>query len=161
MDLKERIAAVSNRLNADQKKKLQEKAKAELTRLENLYSSKDTAKMIENYKSKYTICEIIYKIFLADYLRNNNKKSSKYLKVAMTQVPYTLSYAGYDFDYDFLSKIFGSSTKSGETTAKTLRDNLTHQMKTSSINELKSRYDELISLMDRFLNTIKSKKENE
>ncbi len=73
----------------------------------------------------------------------------------MTQAPYALEYAGYDFDKDLLTHLFGSEEKVGSRTVKKLRDALTHSLNQKAIDELLSREDELHGYMDQFLSKIR------
>lgn len=77
----------------------------------------------------------------------------------MSQVPYALSFAGYDFEYDFLNKLFGAETRQGKKSVKKLRDSLNHSLTTVVTTELTDRYDELNKLMDTFLNSIRLEEE--
>jgi hypothetical protein len=74
----------------------------------------------------------------------------------MTQVPYALEFAGYDFEKDLLTKLFCAEEKIGNRSVKKLRDSLTHSMNDKAVNELSDRYEELNGYMDSFLGKIRT-----
>lgn len=137
-------------ITAEEQLALRNKAKAELQRLETV-----DADLVNRFKAKYGVCEIVYKVILADHQMAKGK-SVDYLKVIMTQVPYALNFAGYDFDKTLLEKLFGANAKPGTMSAKKLRDALTHSMYEAAINELRSREAELFGDMEAFLNKIRT-----
>jgi prephenate dehydrogenase len=141
-------------LNTKEKLDLRNKAKEELHRLQAIAENKEMKQMIDNFKEKFTMCEIVYKVILEDHQHNKTGSQGTFLKIDMRQVPYALDYAGYTFEKDFLEKLFGSETRVGKRSVKKLRDALTHKLPKSALNELQERYDELNELMDQFLNTI-------
>lgn len=69
--------------------------------------------MVDDFKEKFTICEIVYKVILDDHQFNKTGKHPERMKVTMTQVPHVLSYAGYNFEKDLLTKLFGAEEKYG------------------------------------------------
>lgn len=95
-------------LDEAQKLALRNRAKDELVRLQELVSEKETKRMIDDFKEKFAICEIVYKVVLEDHQYNKTGKHLDYLKVDMTQAPHALKYAGYDFDKVLLNKLFGA-----------------------------------------------------
>ena len=90
---------------------LRQKAKNELERLESVYTNDATREKIHSFKEKFGICEIVYKVILEDHQLNKKGKKPTHMKVDMTQVPYVLTYAGYDFDQTLLTQLFGSEDK--------------------------------------------------
>jgi len=66
-----------------------------------------------------------------------------------------LNYAGYDFDKDLLTHLFGAEEKVGSRTVKKLRDSLTHSVNQKAIDELINREEELYGYMDQFLSKIR------
>lgn len=143
-------------LSPEDKLTLRNKAKNELLRLENLIADKDTKQMIDDFKEKFGICEIVYKVILEDHQFNKTGKHETYLKVDMTQVPHALTYAGYTFDRNLLTKLFGGCDKKNSRTVKKLRDALTHSMNGEAVEELRNRNAELHGYMDQFLDTIRN-----
>ena len=51
-------------LNSDEQRNLLNKAKAELERLEAVYSDEPVREKIEKFKSLFSACEIVYKFIL-------------------------------------------------------------------------------------------------
>ncbi len=156
MDTLERIALSASKATEEDKAKLKKRAKIEFERLDKLFSNSDTKKRIDTFKDMFSQCEIVYKLILKDFKKNTGKKTANREKIQMSEVPYALAYAGYNFDYEFLEKLFGSESRCTKMSVKILRDNLTHSIKESALKELNDRYDELIGYMETFLNTIKN-----
>jgi hypothetical protein len=50
---------------------------------------------------------------------------------------HTLTYAGYDFDRNLLTNLFGAKDHVGKQSVKKLRDALTHSISKSAVGELK------------------------
>ena len=73
----------------------------------------------------------------------------------MTQAPHALTYAGYDFDKNLLTHLFGAEKRIGRRTVKKLRDALTHSVNQKAIDELIDREEELHGYMDQFLSKIR------
>lgn len=143
-------------LSTVQQLALRNRAKAELTRLETIITNTQTTQRIEDFKAKFTRCEIVYKVILADHQQNKTGTVPDRMQVTMTQVPYALQYAGYHFQHELLKNLFGAEEKIGERSVKKLRDALTHAMKQNAIDELEQRYEELNGYMDSFLDEIRT-----
>ena len=58
---------VAKILTEEEQLVLRNKAKAELERLETELLDLETKKMIDNYKEKFSLCEIVYKIFFDEH----------------------------------------------------------------------------------------------
>ena len=142
-------------LTAEQQLSLRNKAKDELLRLEAVCNDNETRERINSFKEKFCICEIVYKVVLEDHQFNKNGKHLDRLNVYMTQVPYVLNYAGYDFDKQLLTHLFGAEDRIGNRSVKKLRDSLTHSVNENAINELIDREAELNGYMDQFLSKIR------
>lgn len=150
---------MKNKKNNGEKKKKQlnwrNKAKKELERLENI--SKDVLEEIDEFKDKFLICEKVYKVLLAQYLKDKNKGVNEQdMKIHMNQVKSALRKAGYDFDDQILSKLFSSNDTAGERSVKKIRDRLTHSMQENDIKEFKYRKEELYEYMNYFLDKIRN-----
>ena len=149
------MAGKVKQLSEEEKASLRDKAKTELERLESLMKENETKKMVEDFKTKFGICEIVYKVILEDHQFNKNGKHETRLQVDMKQVPHALKYAGYSFDKSFLSTLFGGCDKKNSRSVKKLRDALTHNMSEDAIQELRDRNVELNGYMDSFLEAIR------
>ncbi len=141
-------------LTLDEKRLLRNKAKNELVRLKYIIGDAETKKIVNDFKEKFSICEIVYKIILDNHQFNKTGKHPNRMIITMQQVPHALKYAGYDFEKDLLTNLFGASHKIGQRSVKSLRDSLTHSLKQRDIEEIKERYDELHSYMDDFIEKI-------
>lgn len=141
-------------ISEEDKKKIRNSAKKELERLEAIYSDAEVNQLLDEFKGKYNICESVYKVILAERQRIKGNKKAGYPKVSMTQVPYALSFAGYDFDKDLLTEIFGSHSPNGQTVKK-LRDAVTHGIDSKAVQEISARREELFGYMDTFLSGIR------
>lgn len=144
------------KISEEEQRALREKAKTELLRINKVMDEKDTQQKIEAFKSKFTTCEIVYKVVLKTHQMRTKGECPDVLKIHLTQVKNALNFAGYDFDYTLLNNIFGSEEKVGVRSAKKIRDALTHKMPQSAVDELISRWKELNSYMDSFLQKIES-----
>lgn len=142
-------------LNPSAQLALRNRARAELMRLEGIFSNEKEKQMIDNFKDKFSICEIVYKVILEDHQYNKHGIHKDRLRVSMVEAPYALKYAGYDFDKDLLSNLFGSKKDKGSRSVKVLRDLLTHKINRQAVDELRKRESELHGYMDSFLNTIR------
>lgn len=154
--LEHRIETASKTISIEEQQKLKQKAENELLRLENVLKNDVVRKKIDSFKDKFALCEIVYKLVLKEHLSYKKAKTKEHLKITMTQVPFALSFAGYNFEYDLLSKIFGSEKHKGKRSVKVLRDLLNHTLNSGAIQELENRYDELNTYMDTFLNIIRN-----
>ena len=134
---------------------LRNNAKSEVKRLEHIFEDRTTSQLLDSFKNKYNVCETAYKIILKKHQEYKGYINNEYLKVTMTQVPHALCFAGYNFDKELLTNLFGAKSQSG-TTVKKLRDAVTHGISAKAIDEISTRKDELFGYMDSFLNIIKS-----
>ena len=57
-------------LDETQKLSLRNRAKDELIRIEKLVADKDKKKLIDDFKEKFSICEIVYKVILEEHQFN-------------------------------------------------------------------------------------------
>ena len=144
-------------ITEEDKKKLRDSAKAELERLEVIYSDEEVTKLLDDFKGKYNLCESVYKVILAEHQKVKGRKETDYLKVTMQQVPYALKFAGYGFDKALLTEIFGAKSQKGKTvhTIKKLRDAVTHSIDSKAVQEITDRKQELFGYMDAFLSGIR------
>lgn len=145
------------KFSENQKINLRNRAKAELERLEKIYMNESNKILIDEFKNKFLMCEYIYKIILEEHQKCKGKDiESRYLKIYMTQVPYALKFAGYNFEKNLLSQLFGPEERIGKKSAKKLRDALTHNPNNVNIEELVTRKEELFEYMNKFLEEIRS-----
>ena len=143
------------KINPQEQLRLRNDARAEMLRLETTFNDKKVKAEIDNFKDKFSICEITYKIILREHQHKKTGQYSDYLKITMTQGPYALSFAGYTFDKALLTNLFGAEDSPGRMSAKKLRDSLNHSVTPAALQELQSRREELHSYMDAFLDEIR------
>ena len=144
-------------LSAKEQKQLREKAKKELVRLESIDT--DTIQLLDKFKNKFDHCEIVYKIVFKEHQKNKgNIVKDHDFEPDMRQVPYALKFAGYTFDNNVLTEIFGSKrpNRLKGKTVKTLRIKITHDINRNAIEEITNRQIELFGYMDTFLNIIRT-----
>lgn len=141
------------KITQEEKKKLRDSAKAELERLEAIYSDEE----VTNFKGKYNLCESVYKVILVRYQKAKGRKPEKYLIVDGRQVEAALKFAGYNFDKALLTEIFGAKSKKGKTvhTVKKLRDAVTHSIDSDAVQEITDRKQELFGYMDALLSGVR------
>lgn len=149
------MAKTITKLSASEQLALRNRAKAELERLEETLADEETKKMIDDFKERFSICEIVYKVILEDHQFNKYGVHKDRLQISMKEAPYALTYAGYDFDKDLLTNLFGAEKHVGKRSVKKLRDSLTHSINKRAVDELKTRKTELYGYMDGFLNKIR------
>lgn len=143
------------RITDAEKLTIRNKAKEEYLRLEEIRNNSVLSEQISKFKERYSECEIVYKVLLAEHQYYKNGVRPERMTVSMTQVPHALIFAGYAFDRELLSRLFGGQRKVGSRSVKILRDELTHGMNQSAVDELSNRHAELYSYMDRFLSIIR------
>lgn len=145
------------KITEEEKKKLRDSAKAELERMEAIYSDEEVTKLLDDFKGKYNLCESVYKVVLVRYQKTKGRKPEKHLVVDGRQVEATLKFAGYNFDKALLTEIFGAKSQKGKTvhTVKKLRDAVTHGIASKAVQEITDRKQELFGYMDAFLSGIR------
>ena len=146
------------KLSEKEKRALRNKAKAELNRMEQVLANDEIREVLDGFKNKFNVCETVCKIILKKYLVENEGKvvNDNELKLNMGQIPSAFALAGYDFEKDLLTELFGSGKKKGNKTAKKLRDAVTHGLKSGDVNEIMQRKEELFGYMDQFLEKIRT-----
>lgn len=145
------------KITEEEKKKLRDSAKAELERLEAIYSNQEVTKLLDDFKGKYNLCESVYKVILVRYQNAKGLKPKEYLAVDGRQVEAALKFAGYNFDKALLTEIFGAKSQKGKTvhTVKKLRDAVTHGIASKAVQEITDRKGELFGYMDAFLSGVR------
>lgn len=143
-------------ISDEDKKKLRSVAKSEVERLETLLKEDKNTKIVDAFKNRFNVCESAYKIILAEHQKRKGKNQTTHLKIDMRQVPSALTFAGYTFEKQLLSELFGGKPTAKGRTAKQLRDGTSHSIDESAIKEIVSRKDELSKYMDEFLEIIKT-----
>lgn len=135
---------------------LRNHAKEQLQRVEALLSDNNVKETIDVFKTRFSICEIVYKVILEKHQENKGVYNTDRLQISMTQVPYALDFAGYDFDRELLDRLFGSEKRKGRRSVKKLRDLLTHKLSDDAAKELVDRKDEIFKYMDTFIDKIRN-----
>lgn len=145
------------KITEEEKKKLRDSAKAELERLEAIYSDQEVTKLLDDFKGKYNLCKSVYKVILVRYQNAKGLKPKEYLAVDGRQVEAALKFAGYNFDKALLAEIFGAKSQKGKTvhTVKKLRDAVTHGIASKAVQEITDRKEELFGYMDAFLSGVR------
>lgn len=143
------------KINKVEQTALRNKAKLELERLETVMNNEEIIELLDRFKNRFNLCESTYKVVLAEHQLKTKGKIPSQLKLNMTQVPFAMSFAGYNIDKELLNRLFGSKCDKGKT-AKKLRDAVTHNLDQKAIEEIQSRQSELFADMDTFLEIIRS-----
>lgn len=138
------------------KQKLRNAAKSEVERLERIMQNAEDIKVVDEFKNRFNVCESAYKVILAEHQKRKGRAQTNHLKLDMRQVSAALTFAGYTFDYQLLSNLFGSKPSANGRTAKRLRDGTTHSFDESVVEEIILRRDELFGYMDEFIEIIKN-----
>lgn len=142
-------------LNVDEQRNLRNKAKAELERLEAVFSDETVRKKVDKFKDLFSVCEIVYKVVLEDHQFNKTGEHPTRMQISMRQAPYALSYAGYDYERNLLANLFGAEERVGKRSVKKIRDLLNHSLNQSAVDELMDREEELYGYMNSFLDKIR------
>lgn len=143
-------------LSEEEKRQLRNNAKSEIERLEQLLQNDENVQIVDAFKNRFNVCESAYKVVLAKHQSCKGKQPTDFLKLDMRQIPQALAFAGYSFDKQLLTDLFGAKSSSKGRTAKKLRDGTTHGIDESAVREIISRKEELFGYMDTFLQTIKT-----
>ena len=69
--------------------------------------------MIDNYKEKFSLCEIVYKIIFDEHQFKKTGEHPQRMQIKMTQVPHALNFAGYTYDKNLLTNLFGGEDRVG------------------------------------------------
>lgn len=138
------------------KQSLQKAAKSEIERLENILQNTEDIDVVDAFKNRFNICESAYKIILAAHQNFKGTAPITQLKIDMRQVPAALAFAGYTFEKQLLSELFGGKPTVNGRTAKQLRDATSHGFDKSAVKEIVSRRAELYSYMDMFIESIRN-----
>ena len=108
------------------------------------------------FLDKFYMCEFIIKELMYHYFHcKNSFTPRKDIKLNMIVIKNSLSFFGYSFDDILLNIIFGASDKRGNKSCKKLRDSLVHNYSSNDCYEVCNRYDDLISYMDEFINSVR------
>ncbi len=75
-------------LSDAEKLALRNKAKAELDRLEEVFADEQTKKKIDDFKDRFSVCEIVYKVILEDHQFNKFGVHKDRLQVSMKEAPH-------------------------------------------------------------------------
>ncbi|MCR5349351.1 MAG: hypothetical protein K6E20_00005 [Acholeplasmatales bacterium] len=147
---------MSLKLSEEEQKKIRNLAKSELERLELIESDSETTKLVDEFKRKFNMCEVIYKVVLKKHQNDINNNTTDIFRLIISQVKPAMEYAGYKYDDTLMRQLFSTNTKVGERTVKSIRDALTHKMSNSAIDELKSRKEELFKYMNDFIEMVRN-----
>lgn len=147
----------NKKISFEEENALKKKLKDELDRLNKILLDSNTIKLIEKFKSKFQICEILYKLILEKYNIDHGKEGGRdKLKLNVNQVKPALKYVNFSLESDIINRLFGSESHAGKRSIKKIRDILTHNLTNSAIDELKNRKNEIFNDMDYFLKMIES-----
>lgn len=147
----------NKKISFEEENALKKKLKDELDRLNKILLDSNTIELIEKFKSKFQICEILYKLILEKYNIDHGKDIARdKIKLNVNQVKLALKYVNFSLENDIINRLFGSESHVGKRSIKKIRDSLTHNLNNSAIDELKSRKNEIFNDMDYFLKMIES-----
>lgn len=144
------------KITKEEQAKLRCEAKDELHRIELVFFNNELITEIDMLKNKFAICEQVYKVILREHQFKKTGIYNVRFLITMKQVPHALHFAGYNYNKELLSKIFGAEERVGKRSVKKLRDALTHGVKQNAIDELIERKEELHGYMDEFLDGIRN-----
>ena len=143
------------KVSIEEQVKLRKRAKEEMERLEEIMNDSETIKLLDRFKNLFNLCESVYKVILKEHQIKTKGKIDGYLKLTMRQVPYAMTFAGYNIDKSLLNRLFGAKCEYGHT-AKKLRAAVTHNLNQKAINEIIEREKDLFGDMYKFLDIIRA-----
>ena len=95
------------KITEKEQKKIRKEAKKELGILETFYSDASTVDLLNLFKSRFNICETVYKKVLKRYLNMQKKANqSGHLKINVSRVKAVFKFAGYDIEESLLTDLF-------------------------------------------------------
>ena len=148
----------SPKLTREERIELRHETVETIQKLERTYANEHDTELINRFLNKFNVCETAYKVILRKHQEKKGKSPEPHsLKLNMSQVPYALSFAGYDFSKECLNEIFGSKldAKPPKKTLKKMRDALTHGIDQAALTELQNREIEIFTMMNTFLSSLK------
>lgn len=109
------------------------------------------------FLEKYFLCEIASKEMLVGY-QNEIGEHLEYkdAKMDLRKLKPAFNHYGLGLSNDVLKRLFAAKTPKGQRrSAKNLRDSVVHGMTRQNLAEIDSRYSQLISDMEVFINSVK------
>ena len=106
--------------------------------------------MIDSFLEKYFQCELACVEMIKDY-RTDKKDDDKEIKIIVQTIKSSMNHIGINANDLLLNNLFSSNRKSGQRSAKKLRDGIVHELSREAIREVINRYHELNTYMDEFL----------
>ena len=105
----------------------------------------------DKFMEKYMLCEAACREILYAYNKDRKRMKKEDIQLNMQTIPSVMNKAGYQFDKELLTAIFGSSNKRGEKSAKKLRNGIAHSFCVEDMDEAFNRRVQLHQEMDKFL----------
>ena len=121
-----------------------------ISNAKNILREGRNREMIDSFLEKYFQCELVCVEMIKDY-RTDKKDDDKDIKIIVQTIKSAMNHIGIHVDDLLLNNLFSSNKKSGQRSAKKLRDGIVHELSKEAIREVINRYYELNTYMDEFL----------
>ena len=130
-------------------------AKKRIQQVDTLLSNPTTRAKKDSFLEKYMKCELACKLIIMEYNAAKKKTISyKDVKMQIQVIIAACRHVGLSISNDVLYRLFSSSEKRGQRSAKILRNDIVHSLSINDIKEVDSRFMALDSDMDVFLRSI-------
>ena len=117
----------------------------------------DNRAIKDRFLEQFTMCEMVARKAIFIHKKSNNKRvNEKSIKLQISAIKQALKNTGYIYESDMIDDLFKTREKRGEKTAKDLRNGIVHSLNVNDIREVVERKEELFSLMDSFIELMKS-----
>ncbi len=144
--------------NLDAKAEAMKAVNKKASQVEPLLNLNENKAIINTFIEKFIYCEVYYKIILGIYYKHKKKQNIKIkdMKIDLREGKAAIQHCNYCFDNEILDKIFKSKDVNNQHTARILRNDIVHDLKQSSIEDVLKRKDELFECMDIFIDGVKN-----
>ena len=132
----------------EKKKKSLSKLNEHLSEISSM-SDEDTEK-INRFIGLFLQCETVYKTLYPEMKKIQGEDIDvRQLKFNVQKFEAALRFFGVAFEHDLMNEMFAAKKS-----FLTCRDNILHGLKTDSINEVLSNYDDMVEKMSSFLENV-------
>jgi len=123
-----------------------------LLALEEEHSSLGEDTAVPSFIFTFFACEILAKTIVSYCKYNGTDRKSLSGKWSTKDINSAIAKLDIKFSSEFVAKLFSEEKKlASEASARSLRDSVAHKMKSVPRSAIKSRYGELMTLMDTFI----------
>lgn len=111
--------------------------------------------VVPRFLFTFFACEIVAKAIVSKYRHRGTNKKALVGKWSTKDINSALNYLNIDFDQLAVNSLFSEEkVVASEMSARQLRDNVVHRMKSVHRNTVRNRYDFLMTTMQEFLDVV-------